>query len=71
MFESSHLILNLNEMMEEYTEVKEETVQETDSMEMQEEERAKERGELEPLDEESRKRKRELKKLKLNRGMTK
>ena len=45
-------------MTEAYTEVEEETVQETQLREVQEEERAKARGEPEPLNEESRKRKR-------------
>ena len=58
MFEPSHLIPNLNEMMEAYTEVEEETVQETQSREMQAEERTEDGGELEPLEGESRKRKR-------------
>ena len=58
MFKPSHLILNLNEMMEAYTEVEEEIVQETQSGEMQEEERDAARGEPEQLEEESRKRKR-------------
>ena len=51
----SHLILNLNEMMEVYTKVEEEIVQETQSREMQAEERVEDRGEPEPLEEESRK----------------
>ena len=59
MSEPSHLILNLNEMMEAYTKVEEETIQETQSGEVQEDERVEARGELEPLDEESRKMKRE------------
>ena len=58
MFELSHLILNLNDMIQAYTEVEEEIVQETQSREMQEEERAEARGEPEQLEEESRKRKR-------------
>ena len=58
MSKPSHLILNLNEMMEAYTEVEEETVQKTQLGEVQEEERAEARGEPELLDEESRKRKR-------------
>ena len=58
MSEPSHLILNLNELMEAYTEVEEETIQETQSGEMQAEERAEDRGEPEPLEDESRKRKR-------------
>ena len=47
MFESSHLISNLNEMMEACTEAEEEVVQENQSREMQEEERAEARVELE------------------------
>ena len=58
MSESSHLVLNLNEMMEAYTKVEEETVQETQSGEMQAKERAKDREEIGPRDEESRKMKR-------------
>ena len=57
MSEPSHLIPNLNEIMEAYTEVEEKTAQETQSGEVQEEERTEARGEPEPLDEESRKRK--------------
>ena len=58
MSESSHLIPNLNEMMEAYIGVKEETIQETQSREMQEEERVEARGEPDPLKKELRKRKR-------------
>ena len=54
MSESSHLIPNLNEVMEAYTEVEEETVQETQLREM----KVEDRGEPRPLEEESRKRKR-------------
>ena len=61
MSEPSHLILNLNEMMEAYTEVEEEIVQETQSREMLEEGRAEAREEPEQLEEESRKRKRRAK----------
>ena len=42
-FELLHLIPNPNEMMEAYTEVEEETVQENQSKEMQKEERAEAR----------------------------
>ena len=70
MFELSHLIPNMNEMMEAYAKVEEETVQETQSREMQAEERAEERGELGPQEEESRKRKRGAE-LKKSRGMKK
>ena len=42
----SHLIPNLNEIMEAYTEVEEGSVHENQSEEMQAEERAKDRGEL-------------------------
>ena len=41
MSEPSHLIPNMNEMMEAYTEVEEHTVQETQLREMQEEEELK------------------------------
>ena len=58
MSEPSHLILNLNEMMEAYIEVEEGTVQETQLGDMQAEERAEDRGEPRPIKEESRKRKR-------------
>ena len=58
MFEPSHHMPNLNEVVEAYTEVEEEIVQETQSGEMQADERAEDRGECEPLDGESRKRKR-------------
>ena len=58
MSESTHLILNLNEMMVAYTEVEEETVQKTQSREMQAEERTADRGESGQLGEESRKKKR-------------
>ena len=54
MYEPSHLMPNLNKVVEAYTKVKEETVQETQSGEMQ----AEDKGEFEPLDGESRKRKR-------------
>ena len=69
MSEPSHLIPNLSKMMEAYTKVEEETVQETQSREMQEEERAEAREELEPLVGESRKKIGELKKLKQSREM--
>ena len=52
MSELSHLIPNLSEMMELYTEVEKEIVQETQSREVQEEERAEAREEREQLDEE-------------------
>ena len=58
MSEPSHLILNLNEMLEAYIEVEEETVQETQSRKMQAEERTEDRGEPGQLGQESRKRKR-------------
>ena len=58
MFEPSHLMPNLNEGVEAYKEIEEQTVQETQLGEMQAEERAEDRGEFEPLDRESRKRKR-------------
>ena len=46
MSEPSHIILNLNEMMEAYIEVEEEIVQETQSGEMQAEARAEDIREL-------------------------
>ena len=52
MSEPLHLIPNLSEMMEAYIEVEEETVQETQSGEVQEKERAEARGEPESLNEE-------------------
>ena len=63
MFEPSHLMPNLNEVVEAYTEVEEEIAQETQSGEIQTDERAEDRGEFEPLDGESRKRKREAEKV--------
>ena len=51
MSEPSHLIPNLNEMMEAYTKVEEKIVQETQSREMKEEESLKARGEPEQLEE--------------------
>ena len=51
MSEPSHLIPNLNEMMEAYTEVEEEIAQETQSEEMQAEGKAEDRGKPEPLEE--------------------
>ena len=56
--EPSHLIPNLNEIMEAYTKVEEGIVQETQLGEMQVEERDEDRGEPGPIEEESRKRKR-------------
>ena len=58
MSEPSHLISNLNEMMEAYVEVEEEAVQENQLREMQEEEIVEARVEIEQTMEESRKRKR-------------
>ena len=58
MSEPTHRIPNLNEMMDAYIEVEEETIQETQSREMQAEERIEDRGELRQLGEESRKMKR-------------
>ena len=52
MFEPSHLILNLNEMMKAYAEVEEEVAQENQSGEIQEEERAEARVEPKQLEEE-------------------
>ena len=63
MSESSHLMPNLNEVVEAYTEVEEKTVQETQSGEIQAKERVEDRGEFEPLDGESRKMKRGAKKV--------
>ena len=58
MSELSYFIPNLNEMMEAYTKVEGEVVQENQSREMQEEERAEAIVEPKQLEEESRKRKR-------------
>ena len=58
MSEPSHLIPNLSEMREAYIEVEEESVQETQSGEVQEEEKVEARGQPETLVGESRKRKR-------------
>ena len=58
MSEPSYLIPNLNEMMEAYTEIGGEVVQENQSREIQEEERVEARVEPKQLEEESRKRKR-------------
>ena len=55
MSKPSHLIPNLSEMMEAYTEVEEGTVQETQSGEKKAKERAEYKGELKRLEEESRK----------------
>ena len=61
MSEPSHLVPNLNEMMEEYVEGKEETIQETQSGMVQEGERSEARTITEQPIEETRKRKREAK----------
>ena len=58
MSESSHLVPNLNEMMEEYAEGKKKSTQETQSGTEPEGERAEVRAEIEQLVEETRKRKR-------------
>ena len=58
MSESSNLVPNLNEIMEEYTEREEEVVQATESETRQEKERVEARAEHEQLVEETRKRKR-------------
>ena len=58
MSKPSHLISNLNEMMEAYIEVEEGSVQETQSEEMQAEERVENRGQPRLIEEESRKMKR-------------
>ena len=55
MFESTNLVPNLNEIMEEYTKREEETVQVTQAETGQAEERAEVRVESEQLVEESRK----------------
>ena len=57
MSDPSNLISNLNEIMEEYAEVEEEVVQETQSGKMQEEEISEARIETEQPTEETRKRK--------------
>ena len=46
MSEPTHLIPNLNDMMDSYTEVEEEIVQEIQSREMQAKERTEDTGEL-------------------------
>ena len=71
MSEPSRLIPNLNEMMEAYTEVEEETVQETQSREMQAGERAKNREKPRLLRKNQEKGRGEPKKWKQNRGMKK
>ena len=58
MSDPSNLIPKLNEIMEEYAEVEEEVVQETQSRAVQEEERPEARTEIEQPTEETRKRKR-------------
>ena len=68
MSEPSHLISNLNGMMEAYTKVEEETVQEIQSWEMQARERAEDRGEPKLLEEESRKRKKGTKEAEAEQG---
>ena len=57
MSESSNLISNLNEIMEEYAEREEEAVQATQAKIRQEEDRAKAREKVEQSVEETRKRK--------------
>ena len=57
MYESSHLIPNLNKIMEEYAELENETVQATQAVAGQGEERAEVNEELEQTTGESRKRK--------------
>ena len=59
MFEPSNLIPNLNEIMEEYAEIKKEVIQEAQSEAVQEEERPETRTETEKPTEETRKRNRE------------
>ena len=58
MSELSHLVPNLNKMMEEYAEGEEEVVQETQSGELQNEERQEIGTEIEQPLEETKKRKR-------------
>ena len=58
MSKSSHLVPNLNEMMEECAEGEEEEIKETQPGAVQEEERYEARKEIEQLTEETRKRKR-------------
>ena len=58
MFEPTNLVPNLNEIMEEYAELENETIQATQAITGQGEERAKVNEELEQTMEESRKRKR-------------
>ena len=57
MSESLHLVPNLNEIMEDYAELENETVQATQAVAGQGEERAEVNEELEQIVEESRKRK--------------
>ena len=57
MSESLHLVPNLNEIMEDYDELENETVQATQAVAGQGEERAEVNEELEQIVEESRKRK--------------
>ena len=64
MSESSHLILNLNKMMEAYTEVEEETVQTVQEESRRSEEKGEIYRETKQSVEESRKGRGELKKLK-------
>ena len=58
MFEPSNLVPNLNEIMEEYVEWENETVQATQAVTEKDEERDKVNREFKPIEEESRKRKR-------------
>ena len=55
MSEPSHLVPNLNQMMEKYVEMEEEAVQATQAETGQEEERAEARAEIEQQVEETRK----------------
>ena len=61
MFESSHLVPNLNEMVEEYVEGEEEAAQETQSGALQNEKRQETEAGIEQPAEKTRKRKREAK----------
>ena len=60
MFEPTNLVLNLNEIMEEYVEWENETIQATQAATNQVEERNEVNRMFEPIEEESRKRKRRI-----------
>ena len=64
MFEPTNLVSNLNEIMKEYVEWENETVQATQAVIEQDEERDEINKMFEPIEEESRKRKRRTEELK-------